>query len=101
MNKRTLYFLRDSVSGYFYCGRLSSGSNKGEGFVEFENAPIFFNEKNAKKKLEYYVEDWKWSEGCLPNWKKEKRCVGMDKMVKQRKGLPNWGIEIVAVEISA
>jgi hypothetical protein len=98
--KRTLYFLRDSVSGSYYNGNLPDGPKKDEGFVEFDCAPIFVNEKNVKTKLKYLVEKWVWAEGCLPVWKKEKRCVGMDKMVTQRKDLPNWGIEIVTVELS-
>ena len=101
--KRTLYFIKDSVTGNFYAGKSA------EDIVPFDQAPIYFQRKNAEKKIKEYVDgkysgSWPWNVKCLtyPDLHWDKKTISKTKkMIAERKDLPNWGIEIVEVEVAA
>lgn len=94
--KRTLFFIKDELSGKFY-----NGSKYIYCFEAFENASIYVSEKNAQKQAGKIIAKWIWSENCLPVWKKEKRCIGVDKLVKERKALFRFGVKVVSIEVNA
>lgn len=99
--KRKFYFIKDSVTGNFYAGQSA------DGIVPFNQAAVYFQHKNAKNKIKEYVKEkyigsWPWFVKCLTHpvlhWDKE-FISKIKKMIAERKDLPNWGIEIVEVEI--
>ena len=97
--KRSLYFLRDSVTGKFYLGHKYLSH-----LVDFDDASIYHNEDNAKKMLRQIVNKWKWTESVVDHWIADENTIKhgktMKRMVKQRKTLPDWGIAIVPVELN-
>jgi len=107
--KRTLYFLKDSVTGKFYDGQTADISD----FVEFDKAVVYFQRENAEKKIKTlmnhsYSGSWPWYENWIkdPTYLKyievnerDQHINKWNKLIDERKDLPNWGIEIVAVEI--
>lgn len=96
--KRTLYFLKDSVSGKFYSGQSIY-------LVDFKEAAIYFQEKNVIKRRKELVDKWKWHAGNIIFWKgdtdKKKWAKEIEGDVNARKSLPDWGIEVVSREIEA
>jgi len=100
--KRTFYFLKDSVTGNFYDG------GNCDGIGQFDKAAVYFQRKNAEKRMKQlinvkYSGSWEWTEKCLQDYnnlhwgdKAQRR-----RDVRLRKDLPNWGIQIVAVEVEA
>ena len=101
--KRKFYFIKDSVTGNFYAG-LPTDEN-----VPFDQAPVYFQRKNAEKKIKDYLNEkysgsWPWYVKCLtiPNIRWDVETISkIKKMIDERKDLPNWGIEIVEVEVDA
>ncbi len=101
--KRKFYFIKDSVTGNFYEGKSA------DDILTFDKAAVYFQHKNAEKKIKEYIDDnyscsWPWLQKCLtlPNLHWSKELVDKTKkMIAERKDLPNWGIEIVEVEIDA
>lgn len=94
---RTFYFLKDSVTGRFYTGQSNYIDN-------FDKAAVYFQRKNAEKKIKDVLYSWdlgmkhieKYTEVYLS------RDIYEDVKAKidQRKDLPNWGIEVVEIEVS-
>jgi len=100
--KRTFYFLKDSVTGNFYDGENC------DNIGHFDTATVYWQRDNAAKRIKRlinvkYSGSWEWTEKCLQDYdnlhwgdKAQRR-----RDVQLRKHLPNWGIEIVAVEVEA
>ncbi len=107
--KRTLYFLRDSVTGKFYDGQIADISI----FVEFDKAVVYFQRENAEKKIKnlmrpVFIGSWPWyvnfiNDPSYLHWvernEREQHINKWNKLIDERKDLPNWGIEIVSAEI--
>jgi hypothetical protein len=101
--KRKFYFIKDSVTGNFYEGKSA------DDIVSFDQAAVYFQRKNAEKKIKEYVNEnysgsWPWNVKCLthPDLHWDKKLISKTKkMIAERKDLPNWGIEIVEVEVDA
>ena len=101
--KRKFYFIKDSVTGNFYTGQNA------DGIAPFDQAAVYFQRKNAEKKIKEYTNErysgsYPWHEKCLtlPNLHWDKELIDQTKkMIDERKDLPNWGIEIVEVEVNA
>lgn len=105
--KRTFYFIRDSVSGKFYTGQ-------GNHLSTFSDAAVYFQEKNASKKIKDIIRSWKHDEKFDYEWYKENykhypKDIYDDYLksaelsliqVAKRKSLENWGMEIVQKEIT-
>jgi len=102
--KRKLFFLKDTVSGNFY------GGEGADELLSFDKASVYWQRKNAEEKIKRYVKEkytgsWGWYEKIINNnpnlpWGDE-MVNNYKKMIAERKNLPNWGIEIVEVEIDA
>ncbi len=111
MSKRTFYFLKDSVTGKYYDGQTADISI----FVEFDKAVVYFQRENAEKKIEALMKpsssgSWLWYVNRIkdPSYlnyievnERAQHFNKWNKLIDERKDLPNWGIQIVAVEISA
>ena len=101
--KRKFFFLKDSVTGNFYAG------SSADVHVPFDKAAVYFQYKNAEKKIKEYINgeycgSWGWYVKCLtyPDLDWDKKIISEnEKMIDERKDLPNWGIEIVEVEVDA
>jgi hypothetical protein len=102
MNKRTFYFLRDSVTGKFYTGQNT--------YIDtFDKAAVYFQRKNADKKLNELLSakhcgSWPWIEKQWTTYDDKHQgqyalVKESIKLVNERKHLPNWGIEIVETDI--
>jgi len=101
--KRKFYFIKDSVTGDFYTGQSV------DYISTFDKAAVYFQRKNAEKKIKEYIDDkytgsWRWHQNYLARpdivWTDE-MINFYKKMIDERKDLPNWGIEIVEVEVNA
>lgn len=99
--KRKFYFIKDSVTGNYYAGANA------DSIVTFDEAAVYYQRKNAVKKIKRYISNryggsWPWYENCLKDpdfhWEDSSK---LRRMIKERTGLPNWGIEIVEVEVEA
>ena len=101
--KRKFYFIKDSVTGNFYEGRSA------DDIVPFDKAAVYYQRQNAEKKIKEYVNEkysgsYPWHVKCLtiPNLHWDQELIDETiKMIAERKYLPNWGIEIVEVEVAA
>ena len=101
--KRKFYFVKDSVTGNFYIGQNA------DDIAPFDQAAVYFQRKNAEEKIKRYVSDkysgsYPWYVKCLasPDLHWGKKLINkIEKMIDERKDLPNWGIEIVEVEVDA
>lgn len=105
--KRTFYFLKDSVSGKFYTGQSDFRS-------DFDDAAVYYQEKNAKKKIKDIIHYWEHNQKYDSKWYKEnftdlseesykdyvKKAKIIDAEVAKRKGLKDWGVEIVSKEVA-
>jgi hypothetical protein len=94
--KRMFFFLRDSVTKKFYTGQNVH-------LADFSQAAVYFQKANAEKKIKEMSSpkragNWSWYETLS--------AVGFSaskaemREVNRRKNLPNWGIEIVEVEVN-
>lgn len=110
--KRTLYFLRDSVTGLYYTDRsntLYTWNDTGDKAIcdpknshhTFENAVIHTTETSVKSGLKsrcrIFRHDLEITDETANSyqWRKPSR-----DLAREREKLPNFGIEIVAIEIS-
>jgi len=107
--KRTFYFLKDSVTGNFYDG------GNCDDIGQFDKAAVYFQRKNAEKRMkslfdQEHAGSWTWYVHWIKNpeylWyvEENERTQHINKwitLIDERKHLPNWGIEIVAVEVEA
>ena len=101
--KRKFYFIKDSVTGNFYAGQSA------DNIVPFDKAAVYYQRKNAEKKIKEYTHErysgsYPWHVKCLtyPDLHWDKKLIDQTKkMIAERKDLPNWGIEIVEVEVDA
>jgi hypothetical protein len=98
--KRTLYFLRDSVTGKFYNGENCDNIGR------FDTAAVYWQRENAAKRIKRLVNvkysgSWEWTEKCLQDYDNLHWGDKAQRLrdVQLRKDLPNWGIEIVSAEI--
>ena len=60
--KRKFYFIKDSVTGNFYEGKSA------DDISTFDKAAVYFQHKNAEKKIKEYIDDTK---EALETYKKE------------------------------
>ncbi len=110
MAKRTLYFLRDSLTGLYYTDRSNTlyswegdvaKIDPKDSYHTFENAVIHTTESSVKdgqkKRVRVFKSDLNIPVSNLKpgNWQRVKR-----EIAEQRQHLPFFGIEIVKIEVS-
>ena len=110
MAKRTLYFLRDSVTGLYYTDR-SNTLYTWEGdepivdpknsYHTFENAVIHTTENSVKdgqkKRARSFKGDLEMTDDRVKAAKWQRLCRDL---ARERQHLPFFGIEIVKIEVS-
>jgi hypothetical protein len=106
-NSRTFFFIQDSVTEEFYTGQNNWRS-------DFANGAVYYQEKNAQKKIKDIIRAWEHDQKFDYDWVKEnwkdlnpdsykenlKAAKVSDEEVAKRKSLKNWGIEIVSKKVS-
>ena len=109
--KRTLYFLRDSITGLYYTDRTNKLWNLKDDVPvvctdensprAFKNAVIHTTKSSAeyglKKRYREYKRQLKFSDSDveLCHWWRLER-----NLAREREKLPNFGIEVVKIEVS-
>ena len=58
--KRKFYFIKDSVTGNFYEGKSA------DDISTFDKAAVYFQHKNAEKKIKEYIDDAKYIQWPMP-----------------------------------
>ena len=101
-NTRTFAFLKDSVSGLFYTGQQNSR-------MDFKNAAVYFQEKNAKSKKAGVIQSWEfqkknadyWIEECKKKRPEDQKWAEKEKEdVLRRQDLPDWGVVVVTADVT-
>lgn len=112
MAKRTIYVLRDSVTGLYYCNRGNNfyeWNDKGDvahvnpksKYHTFENAVIHTTEKSVKSgqkgRATSFRRDLKLTDADVKVAQWRSLCRDL---ARERQHLPEFGIEIVSITIS-
>lgn len=112
MANRTIYVLRDSVTGLYYCSAsndlyghdvkgIPKAPDPQDPYKQFDRAVIHTTEKSVisgqKNRIAMFKRDLAISDEDVKSysWRKIPRIVA-----REREKLPKFGIEIIALEIS-